>query len=47
MTYMVNGKHYIVVPSRRAVSGEYIAYALPSTGNERTAARTFHRIGKR
>jgi len=33
MTYMVNGKQYIVVAvSGGPYSGEYIAYALPSTG---------------
>jgi quinoprotein glucose dehydrogenase len=31
MTYMVNGKQYIVVAiSGGAYSGEYVAYALPS-----------------
>jgi quinoprotein glucose dehydrogenase len=33
MTYMVNGKQYIVVGvSGGPYSGEYIAYTLPSTG---------------
>ena len=33
MTYMVNGKQYIVVAvSGGPYSGEYIAYTLPSTG---------------
>jgi hypothetical protein len=33
MTYMVNGKQYIVVAvSGGPYSGEYIAYTLPSPG---------------
>jgi hypothetical protein len=33
MTYMLNGKQYIVVAvSGGPYSGEYIAYTLPSTG---------------